>query len=309
MESTKALERLLGDCRELPGLDLVVVSGDIADDGSVEGYEATRDRIGAYAAGRGIPMAYCTGNHDDRAAFAKALGTGHLAADGTDVGRLAMPGGDERAAVSQVGGLRVITLDSLVPGETNGRLSGAQLDWLHAELRTRAARGTLLVLHHPPIHPSTHPLLAELALRNAGDLADAIAGRDVRAVLCGHFHLQLTGWLGDVPVWVTPGVVTRIDLSRQVLSGLTGAGASVIDLDAPRFHVVHARDLSADREVEGVVRAWVRRGSPAPGSGRSRPAAAGGWRHPRLGRRRRTGSRRGPRSRRTPPSGGAATQR
>jgi 3',5'-cyclic AMP phosphodiesterase CpdA len=247
--STAALERLLHDCRHLPDLDLVVVSGDVADDGSVAGCEATRDRVGAYAAERGIPVVYCTGNHDDRAAFTKALGSGHLAADGTDVGRLALPAGEERAAVSTVDGLRVITLDSLVPGETPGRVGEAQLDWLGDELATPARRGSIVVLHHPPVHPSTHPVLAEFGLRNPDELAEAITGTDVRAVLCGHYHFQLMGLLAGVPVWVTPGVVTRIDLTSPGLRAVTGAGASVLDLDAPTYHVLHARDLEANREA------------------------------------------------------------
>ena len=49
-----ALERILHDCRHLDGLDLVVVTGDIADDGSTEGCSAVRERVGAFAGERGI---------------------------------------------------------------------------------------------------------------------------------------------------------------------------------------------------------------------------------------------------------------
>jgi hypothetical protein len=40
-----------------------------------------------------------------------------------------------------------------------------------------------VVLHHPPVHPSTHPILGELGLLNADDLAGPIPGTDVRTVL------------------------------------------------------------------------------------------------------------------------------
>ena len=65
VDAIASLERLLHDARHVPDVDLVVVSGDIADDGSAAGCEAVRDRVGAFAAARGIPHVYSTGNHDD----------------------------------------------------------------------------------------------------------------------------------------------------------------------------------------------------------------------------------------------------
>src|SRR4051812_28733693 len=82
VDARAALERMLHDARFVPGIDLVVVSGDIADDGSTEGYAGVLELVGRFAAERGIPHVYCTGNHDVRAAFAAALGSGHLAPDG-----------------------------------------------------------------------------------------------------------------------------------------------------------------------------------------------------------------------------------
>ena len=89
---------------------------------------------------------------------------------------------------------------------------------------------------------------------SADELAAAVAGTDVAAILCGHFHLQLTGRLGGTTVWATPGVVTRIDLTAppHAFRAVNGAGATVIDLGgpfSPSFHVLHARDARAGNEV------------------------------------------------------------
>ena len=130
VDALGALDQILRDCRHLSDLDLVVVSGDIADDGSAEGCALVRDRIAAFAAGRGIPHVYTTGNHDRRPGFTAALGTGHRDARNSDAGVLLDGLDDERAAVSMVNGLRVITLDSLVPGSGHGLVSRAQLDAL-----------------------------------------------------------------------------------------------------------------------------------------------------------------------------------
>jgi hypothetical protein len=113
------------------------------------------------------------------------------------------------------------------------------------------------------------------APENAAELGAVIAGTDVQALLCGHFHLQFTGSLNGVPVWVTPGIVTRADLTSpaSVLRVVKGAGASVVELGgpySPMFHTLRARDpeagavvyrlnletgenVSADEEADAVV--------------------------------------------------------
>lgn len=257
VDALAALDQILWDCRHLPGLDLVVVTGDIADDGSAEGCVLVRERVGRFAADRGIPHIYTTGNHDRRPGFTAALGTGHFDAMGADAGLL-LPGlDDERASVSMIDGLRVVTLDSLVPGSVHGVVSHPQLNALRELLRSPAPAGTILALHHPPIHTPTASWMIEAGLHNRDELAAVVEGTDVVAVLCGHFHLQLTGRLGGTTVWVTPGVVTRIDLSAppHVVRAVNGASASVIDLGgpfSPSAHVIHARDPQAGKEVYAV---------------------------------------------------------
>jgi 3',5'-cyclic AMP phosphodiesterase CpdA len=251
--STAALDRMLFDARHVPGVDLVLVTGDIADDGSAEGCAAARERVGRFAAERGIPHVYTTGNHDTRPAFTAVFGTGHLTADGADVGQQGDVG-DERAAVSDVAGLRVITLDSLVPGDADGVVSDAQVAWLRSVLSTPASGGSIVALHHPPIPVETSPTTRLLGLRDGHDLADALAGSDVHAVLCGHFHLQLAASLRGIPVWVTPGIVTRMDLTAppHLRRAVTGAGASVVDLGgpfSPMFHTLQARDPGAGSQA------------------------------------------------------------
>ena len=85
------------------------------------------------------------------------------------------------------------------------------------------------------------------------------------AVLCGHYHVQLAGHLRGVPVSVTPGVATRIDLTAPpgLVRAVRGASATVVDLGgpfSPSFHVMHARDPEAGRQVslaDGVTWAHV----------------------------------------------------
>ncbi|GAA3851495.1 metallophosphoesterase [Streptomyces lacrimifluminis] len=254
IDPTGSLRGMLADVRHLTGLGAVVVSGDLADSGAPEEYAVVRDLVGSFARERGIPVFCATGNHDERGAFAKALGSGHLDPAGKDRAdsRLTSTEG-ELAASSVVEGHRIVTLDSLVPGKVYGYLGAAQLEWLRELLRTPAPYGTTVVLHHPPVTLGT-ALQRAMGLGNPADLADAVRGSDVRLILCGHFHLQIMGYLESVPVWVTPGVVSRIDLTgpADTERAVRGASATLVDLGSPHgplFHTLHARDPRAGETV------------------------------------------------------------
>ncbi|KKD07393.1 metallophosphoesterase [Streptomyces sp. WM6386] len=256
-----SLRLMLAELRDVQGVDAIVVTGDLANDGAVEAYTAVRELFGEFARRLGgVPVFYTTGNHDERAAFAKVLGSGH-----SEPGRVLESAQGERAAVSMVAGWRFVTLDSLVPGKVHGHLGAAQLDWLRGVLATPSPNGTVLAFHHPPF-ALDNPLQQLFGLRNPVDLAAAVRGTDVKVILTGHFHLQLCGLLESVPVWVTPGVVNRIDLTTApgTERAVRGASASLVVLGGaagPLFHTYHARDPRAHETVyeldEDKVRSFV----------------------------------------------------
>lgn len=250
----RSLERILTDVADLPDLDVVLVAGDVADDGSAAGGSAVRERIAEYARLHGSSQVYLPGNTDSRDGFRRAFGSGHLSVTGRDVATARFDG-PECAAVSEHRGLRILTLDSTVPGALRGHLGPEQLSWLRQALASPAPNGTVVALHHPPLTVEDSPFLSAAALANPEDLADAIDGTDVRAVISGHFHAQVAGFLGSVPVWVCPGVESRVDLTppRDRLRFLSDPAASVLNLPAsggPSFYTLHSRDR--EREMRTV---------------------------------------------------------
>ncbi|MGW5283138.1 metallophosphoesterase family protein [Streptomyces collinus] len=266
-DGTAALGRLLGELSHLDDLDAVIVSGDIADDGSHEAYTRARELLSGYAGRRGANVFYTTGNHDDRTAFAHVLGTGHVQPDAVYEGAAG-----ERAAATTVDGWRLITLDTLVPGKGHGRLDGAQLDWLRELLATPAPTGTVLAFHHPPVCLDVDVQRA-LGLQNSAELADTIRGTDVQLILCGHFHLQILARLEQATVWVTPGVVSRIDLTARpgTERAVHGPSASLVHLGTPNgpiIHTLHARDPRMGETVyeadEEEMREVIERLGPSP---------------------------------------------
>ena len=240
-DGTSALRCLLAELGHLHDLDAVVVTGDVADDGSREAYARAHGLLSGYAGQRGADVFYTTGNHDDRTTFADVLGSGHIQPEAVYEGAAG-----ERAGASTVDGWRLITLDTLVPGKGYGRLDRGQLDWLRELLVNPAPSGTVLAFHHPPVALDVDVQRA-LGLQNSEELAEIIRGTDVQLILNGHFHLQILARLEQATVWVTPGVVSRIDLTARpgTERAVHGPSASLVHLGAPHgplIHTLHARD-------------------------------------------------------------------
>ena len=178
-------------------IDAIVVSGDITDAGDDASYRRVADLLEPAARELGAAVVVAMGNHDLRSNLREGLV------------------GEEPSAASydhavRIGGLRVITLDSTVPGEVHGELEDGQLDWLRRELATTAPDGSLLVLHHPPI-PSALPMMNAIGLREPERLAEVLAGSDVRLVLAGHTHSATAGSVAGIPVWVGPASAYALD--------------------------------------------------------------------------------------------------
>ena len=108
-------------------------------------------------------------------------------------------------------GLRIIMLDTSVPGEHHGELDDAQLAWLADELARPAMDGTILAMHHPPI-PSVLDLAVSVELRDQSRLAEVLMGSDVRAILAGHLHYSSTATFAGIPVSVASASCYTQDL-------------------------------------------------------------------------------------------------
>ena len=149
------------------------------------------------------------GNHDERRALALGL-------NGADTD-------EPQDAVTMVRGLRIISLDSALPGFHHGGFSDTQYDWLSTQLAQPAEHGTILVMHHPPIRYRS-PMMQLLDFEDAPRLRAALEGTDVRAILSGHLHVTSFGTLGTIPVFVAGGVsyVDDAGAPRELLVGVDG---------------------------------------------------------------------------------------
>lgn len=227
--------------------DALVFTGDLTDLGEPEAYRALRAAVEPVAERLGAPIVWVAGNHDERPAMRREL-WGSAATQ------------EALTSVHDLGGLRLVALDTSVPGWHHGDLDDDQLDWLRDVLKTPAPLGTIIALHHPPL-PSHIPLFDILELRDQQRLAAVLAGTDVRAILGGHLHYSTSGTFEGIPVSVAAATCYTMNLARP--------GAEVNGMDAGQsFHLVHVYDATITHSVVPIdqaptgdhfTREWVER--------------------------------------------------
>lgn len=179
--------------------DAIVFTGDLADLGEPDAYRQLRSLVEPAAERMGTRVIWVMGNHDEREAFRREL-----------LGEEASHAHIDR--VDDLGGLRVISLDTSVPGYHHGEISDAQLEWLAGVLEVEAPLGSILAMHHPPI-PTPVEVMAILELQRQKRLADVLRGTDVRAILAGHLHYSTHSTFAGIPVSVSAATCYTLDLS------------------------------------------------------------------------------------------------
>lgn len=166
----RAVEHL---CRLDPRPDAVLVTGDLVNEGSPSEYA----RLAQLLEPLPMPWYAVPGNHDDRE---------HLRAAFGDRGYFPTTGALSYEV--EFGPLRVIALDTNVPGAPGGRLGEAQLRWLDARLSEGRDRQTLLLMHHPPFATGIEGM-DQMGLEDGEALAQVVSRHpQIERILCGHLH-------------------------------------------------------------------------------------------------------------------------
>jgi Icc protein len=239
--------------------EAIVVTGDMADNGDPAAYRRLRGIVEPVALRLGAQVIWVMGNHDNRAAVRVCL----LDEE---------PSGDPLDQVHWLGGLRVIALDTSVPGAHHGEVTPAQLAWLAAELATPAPEGTILAMHHPPV-PSVLDLAVLVELQDQDRLAGVLLGSDVRTILAGHLHYATNAMFAGINVSVASASCYTQDLAVTGGAMRSRDGAQAVNLVHVYDHTVmhsvaplgsftvlssvSAQDATAQLESAGIVLAPV----------------------------------------------------
>ena len=173
------LERAVAHLNRLsPRPDVVLATGDLVERGEPEEYARLRSIVDRLA----MPLYVIPGNHDARGPLAHAFADrGYLPRDGEFL-----------HYTVETWPVRLIALDTHVPGASGGRVCAERLGWLDARLGEAPARPTLVFMHHPPFVTGMQAMDA-MGLEGMAELADVIRGHpQVERVICGHVHRPMT---------------------------------------------------------------------------------------------------------------------
>lgn len=204
VDTAAALERCAAHLGRLsPAVDLVLMTGDLTDHGEAGDYELLRELIAPIEA----PVFLIPGNHDDR---------DNLRTVFADHAYLPSEGEFLHYCIEDLP-LRLIGLDSIVPGEPQGLICAERLDWLAARLAEAPERPTVLFMHHPPFRTGIACMDA-VNCRNGEALGALIeAHPQVTRLLCGHVHrsIQLQ-WHGiTASIAPSPCHAVSLDLTGE----------------------------------------------------------------------------------------------
>jgi 3',5'-cyclic-AMP phosphodiesterase len=179
--------------------DLVVATGDLVNDGRAEQY----DRFETITAQLSVPLIPVPGNHDDRAELRARYG---------DV--LPSGGPDEPIDhVLDVGPLRLVFVDTQVPGTIGGAISPAQIAWLDDTFGSEPERPTIVFQHHPPFATGIG-FMDRDAFVGAETYEAMLARHDqVELVSCGHLHRSIVRRFGNTVACTWPSTCAQLDLA------------------------------------------------------------------------------------------------
>lgn len=199
-ETNMLTERALrAVARFQPAPDVVVITGDLTDCGLDAEYANLAQMLRRHLS---MPIFVIPGNHDRRASLREGLA--HLPGVTSDPHYI-------QYAVEDYP-VRLVMLDTLVPGAAHGELHDDQLAFLDRTLAAVPDKPTMVGMHHPPFACGL-PQDA-IRLRNADAFTAVIARhRQVELIICGHHHRMITTRLAHATAMIVPSVVHQVAMS------------------------------------------------------------------------------------------------
>lgn len=209
--------------RLAPRPDIVVISGDLTDFGRPAEYAHLKRMLDALDA----PYLLLPGNHDERGALTQVFAD-HPYLRGSD--------GFVQYAVEDYA-VRILVLDTVVPGRSHGGLCGKRLAWLDERLDEQPDRPTVVAMHHPPFQTGIAHMDAIGLLEGAQGLAEVVGRHaNVEHIMCGHLHRTIFRRFAGTVASTCPSP------AHQVALDLRPGAPSAFVMEPPGFHLHEWRD-------------------------------------------------------------------
>jgi len=187
--------------RLAPRPDVALATGDLVERGEPEEYARLRAILDRLA----MPLYVIPGNHDSREHLARAF---------ADRGYLPTRGEFLHYTVEEWP-VRLVGLDTQVPGQPGGALCAERLAWLDARLGEAPARPTLVFMHHPPFVTGL-AAMDGMGLEGKEALAAVIRRHpQVERIACGHVHRPMTRRFAGTVATTCPATAHQIALELR----------------------------------------------------------------------------------------------
>lgn len=185
-------------------IDLILATGDIAQDASQSAYEHFIETINQLK----IPFHWIPGNHDN-------VQTMQQVAAGTDI--------NNKSVIIQ--NWQILLLDSSIKNQVHGKLAAAELDFLDNSLQVMQESGDIdhgiVCLHHNPV-PGSARWMRDIGLENGTDFFKMLGKYPkVKCVIYAHIHQELDYMHAGVRCFCSPSTciqfkpnVTGFELDR-----------------------------------------------------------------------------------------------
>ena len=180
-----------------PAPDAYLLTGDLTDFARADEYAQLARGIERL----GKPAYLLPGNHDERGALRGAFPNhAHLQGD--------QPFIQYRV---ELGGLALVTLDTVVPGQPHGALDSARLDWLRRNLD--ASTPTLIAMHHPPFATGIEHMDKIGLMQGAAELEALLRGHhNIERIACGHLHRSIQARFANTVASTCPSPAHQVTL-------------------------------------------------------------------------------------------------
>jgi 3',5'-cyclic AMP phosphodiesterase CpdA len=201
IDTGACLARAVAELNALdPRPDVTIVTGDLVDHGAAADYEHLRRLLAPLA----MPVYVIAGNHDARGPLRGAFAAdGYLPADGF------------LQYTIEDFPLRLVALDTSIPGQHSGTLCEERLGWFDGVLAAAPDRPTLVMMHHPPFATGI-TYMDGYGLENIPALAE-IVGRhpQIERIACGHLHRSIDRRFAGTVAGTAPSTAHQVALDLR----------------------------------------------------------------------------------------------
>ena len=183
-----------------PMPDVVLATGDLVDTPDARSYGLLREILAQLP----LPVYVLPGNHDERRALRAAF---------PDHRYLPRDGEFLQYVIDEYP-VRLVALDTVIPGEPEGTLCARRLQWLERCLGESTAP-TVIALHHPPFLTGIGHM-DRMGLDNSTGLADVVRRfPQVQRLICGHLHRPIQALFAGTMASVCPSTAHQVSLDLK----------------------------------------------------------------------------------------------